>query len=346
MTDPSGWLVSIHPYPCPPTTPDLDPSAAAHLASLLELWRAHVGPVKYEPSGDWEDFVEQAVRLEAAVSAFGLARIWLTLDGHSSRHLSSMELQPITELAELPKWGAQSTVPALRHVLIDPDPASHYFRLATFTRHAGRELHLVSSKTLIPAAVDMVARGSRRLFAKVTETKYGVYDIPITDPTPLGVARALSNSELGWAMVHLEDRPDAFLLQQHVPMCYEYRLFVVGHHLVTGAGCVERHTPLENTGVFDNKVEQVRGSGHTVRDPGTVDKLVAFAAAVVTELRDEAPQMRDYTLDVAIGSDGQPLVIELNSLLNSGLYASDTALVTAALRDDHARFSPREQLVL
>nr|WP_254788555.1 hypothetical protein [Arthrobacter sp. ok909] len=44
----------------------------------------------------------------------------------------------------------------------------------------------------------------------------------------------------------------------------------------------------------------------------------------------EVPELTDYVIDVALNADGEPLIVELNSLLNSGLYASRPELVTEA----------------
>jgi hypothetical protein len=59
--------------------------------------------------------------------------------------------------------------------------------------------------------------------------------------------------------------------------------------------------------------------------------LLPFARIVIGQLRDEAPELQNYTLDVAVGADSRPMVVELNSTLNSGFYASSPRLVTDVL---------------
>ncbi len=55
----------------------------------------------------------------------------------------------------------------------------------------------------------------------------------------------------------------------------------------------------------------------------TVNSVGALVSLVWAEHSVEVPTLRQYVLDVALGADGEPLVVELNGLLNAGLYASD-----------------------
>ena len=111
-------------------------------------------------------------------------------------------------------------------------------------------------------------------------------------------------------------------------MEFETRFFVVDGVPVTGAGCVESHTPLDCEDRFDPKMERIRGDGLIVSRADVMADHLAFAEVVAAEFA--AVGVRHFTLDVAAGVDG-PLVVELNSLLNSGLYASQPAAVIAAL---------------
>lgn len=334
MTTSSDWLVRICNFPCPAGR-EIDVDVRARYRSLCDLWVEHISPLVRDFDADFEDFVEQAVRLEAALSAFGPDHIWMTLDDITARNLGSGEMRDVSELEHLPKWGAQSTPTALRHLVPEADPASRYFALDTFRRHAGREVHLCASDQVTGIATDMAARGVKRIFVKVAETKYGVYDIALPDPSPHAVEHEIAMSDLGWALVHLDGKPDAFIVQEHIPMIYEYRLFVVGHKVITGAVCIESFTPLDNQHTFDYRVERVRGSLDIARSSGSIHRFIHFGDTVAAEFADESPEMRDYTLDVALGSNHEPLIIELNGILNSGLYATQTSLVTAAMRDTH-----------
>lgn len=46
--------------------------------------------------------------------------------------------------------------------------------------------------------------------------------------------------------------------------------------------------------------------------------------------------MRTDVIDLALGQDGEPLVVELNGLHNAGLYATNPRLVASALAEARA----------
>lgn len=169
------------------------------------------------------------------------------------------------------------------------------------------------------------------MIVKTARTKLGLWDIALPGET-LEETAAVVSDELEWFTVSLGDRADAFIAQEWVPMMFEYRLFVVDGEVVTGAGCIEENTPLDNRAQFDSAVREHRAAQSPVVDrPEAVAAMVRFGQAVAVEIAAENPAMTQYVMDVAIGADGMPLIVELNSLLNSGLYASDPRLVTAAM---------------
>jgi hypothetical protein len=128
------------------------------------------------------------------------------------------------------------------------------------------------------------------------------------------------------------------MVQESVPMRFEYRVFVVGHVPVTGAGCVEERTPLDRdpAEAFDPTVREHRGAPDepACARPQVRDTLVSFARLVAAELHREVPAMRDYVLDVALDDGDRPLVVELNARENAGFFACDPWTVVAALVAD------------
>jgi hypothetical protein len=48
-----------------------------------------------------------------------------------------------------------------------------------------------------------------------------------------------------------------------------------------------------------------------------------YAWNVCAQIQQEAPELDAYTLDIALNTQGEPVVIELNPAANSGLYASN-----------------------
>jgi hypothetical protein len=70
-----------------------------------------------------------------------------------------------------------------------------------------------------------------------------------------------------------------------------------------------------------------------VQNPAAVYRLLEFATFTVENLADEVPEMHTYVLDVAFGPGPEraTLVVEINGMLDAGLYASDPLQVTRAL---------------
>ena len=140
---------------------------------------------------------------------------------------------------------------------------------------------------------------------------------------------------MGWAIVRLDEAPNSVVAQDLIDLQWEYRLFVVDGEVVSGAGCVEEFTPLDRTPgrPFDTLVRQYRGhhspegkSPAVSNQPWIVAELVSFGRTVARE------HGGTVVIDVAIdAATGQPVVVELNTLPNSGLYASDPWAVARAL---------------
>lgn len=336
-----AWLVSIVER----EDPEDRPAAAAveaRKARLLSLWCRYVRPVTGRGGGDFEDFYEQAVRLEAAVDTFGADNVWLRLssDLETAVNAGTGERRPAAELDHLPRYGTQ---PSRRHEDVDMEQArlaANYYRYGAFLARAGRRVEVCGFLPDDPSAKDLgdvlagfAADGIRRAFLKTTRVKYAAFPVDL----PEGYAREDAGqsvySELDFGAMSLEGGVENMIAQEFVTMGYEYRVFVVGQTVVTAAGCVEEFTPLDNGGYrFDNKLRRNRQEKTAVEvEPALAGVLTGFARNAVDALAVEVPALTDYVIDVALGADGQPLIVELNSLLNSGLYASQPARVTEAM---------------
>lgn len=118
-------------------------------------------------------------------------------------------------------------------------------------------------------------------------------------------------------------------------MRYEYRTFIIGQKPVTGAGCFDDFSPLDNEGLaFDTRVREYRFAdvpGPLESRPDIVKTLVDFAWKVADELTAEMPYLDRYVIDTALDENGCPLVIELNGESNAGFYACRPELITEAL---------------
>lgn len=334
------WLVSIVNKPAPERRPA--PAAVqARKDELLRLWSRHVEPVEEGGEGDYEDFYEQAVRLEAALNAFGPENVWLHLssDRDTAVNAGTGERRPAAELDHLERYGVQAST---RHQDVDMEQArlaGAYYRYQAFLDRAGRRVELCGLKAPAPATdlgdvlAGFAANGSTRAFVKTTQIKYAAFPLHLHHGyTPEEAATAVFDA-LDYGAMSLEYGQDNLIAQEYVPMEYEYRCFVVGNTLVTAAGCIEEFTPLDNQGQrYDNQMRRNRQERTPVEpEPGIAGVLTNFARDAVDALALEVPALRDYVIDVALGPEGRPLIVELNSLLNAGLYASRPEVVARAL---------------
>lgn len=308
------------------------------LLALLQAWKMAIPASIESPVLDREDWIEMACRLESAIRICP-ERVALVSESGQATMLQSGDVVPIGSPAIfLGAWSRDGRERSMLH-LVNMSPANlaaadRYARLATFQRFAGRRIALCGLVSAEQGAVhlyDAIASVSSNapdgLLIKVNRGKYA----PLSHVQVPGscsreeAARCVSEQapDLMWAGVHLEGDGDAFLVQPYIAMHAEYRIIVINHSPVAGAGCVEQHTPLDNKAPWSPMVEWVRGDGCVVDRTDIVTAYRAFAAQYTEALRVEAPECRSYTLDVAVTSDGSVCVIEMNPLRNYGLYAMD-----------------------
>ena len=310
---------------------------------LLSVWSKHVRPTMMDGTADFEDFFEQAARLDAAVQAFGENRIWLYLgDATKGRNLATGETRLLDRLRHLPVFGSQITSEALSPANRVERLADGYMDLAAFQRSAGRRMILADhdgelDSELVTACQDLGAADGQ-VFVKSAFPKSFAGRVHLTDPSDSECIFSDLVRQLAWTMV--QDR--RFLVQELITMRYEYRFFVVDGRLVTGAGCIKEFTPLNNDlSAFDTVVREHRRE-HSARErrPDIVARLYDHACGIVRDIAVERPQLNRYTLDMAIDERDRPLAIELNGLLNSGLYASQPLLLAKAMD----RLYPKHEL--
>lgn len=138
-------------------------------------------------------------------------------------------------------------------------------------------------------------------------------------------------------LLRIEGDRDTVLIQEVVRMSHETRFFVAGGKVVSGAACIEAHTPLDRPagcGILPPVFELGRNCGDKVHDEEIAARLVGFAETAAKLISAEEPELRNYVMDVAIGESGDPLLIELNPLVGSGLYANDPEVIVRALVAD------------
>ena len=334
------WLVSIVNRPIAAPRP-ASPAAQARFDQLFALWTRHVPATDGDGAGDYEDFVEQAVRLEAAVDSFGADNVWLMISTEPGEAVNagSGETRPVTDLQHLPLYGTQ---PSKRHADVDMEQArlaAAYYRYEAFLSRAGRRLAVCGfglegqGAELGDVLAGWSAEGTQQAFLKSVQIKQFAFPVDLPEGFSPADGSRLVYDALNYGAMYFEGQQESIIAQEFVAMEYEYRVFVVGTTVVTAAGCIEEFTPLDNQGdAFDNQLRRQRQTKTTVVPQRPMAAfLLEFAHDAVTALAREVPGLTDYVIDVALGPDGKPLIVELNSLLNAGLYASQPARVTETM---------------
>src|SRR3546814_8877218 len=111
-------------------------------------------------------------------------------------------------------------------------------------------------------------------------------------------------------------------------------MIVVGDRPVTGAGCIEAFAPLDNIGdPFDDRMETIRNRSEAIADPDTAQRYRDFATAYAKDWAAEHGDHMMYSLDLAVDArTGEVVAIEMNPMLNLGLYATSADAIVAAVQ--------------
>lgn len=324
-------------------------SSDERIAHLQSSWLKLYPDAPRRPGIDFEDWVENAVRLDAA---FKMApeRLALLHDNGRAYYPNGREVPAGSEVLFLGTWHNQDDEVSNRGVFSSyryPEAfhgetalANRYMESRVFQDHAGRVLHLCGIREeptdqvdldLYECLAQMFREGHRQAFVKVSLPKYAISRFELTSDDPKAISQSLFDQDenFGWTAVHLGGRNNMFLVQEYVPMAYEYRVIVVNHHAVAGAGCVEVFTPLDNEAQWDPKMEFKRSSGMVEHQHAQAEAYMHYARGFTQAYQVERPSNGNYTLDLAV-SNGRILAIELNPLQNYGLYAMDFEAILAA----------------
>ena len=311
-----------------PGLPDEHPKRSEMIDLLIDAQRLGL-ELNDEPDADFEDFWEDAYRAACAVRACEKAGLpWVLEDKTRWRTEElSTRLGPVFT-SEVNNHAAD---PLLRHPLV--------------TAYSGREITFVTAfadpaidqESLVDACIRYAAAGHTHIVVKDSGTKKGIWRIPVVaDPVEMD-NQLIRHDGIGWAQVVSEGRKDAFVVSEVIPMTNEYRVFVIDGVAVSGAGCIEEFTPLDNLGAdFDPQMRAHRGNGiaadddSPVRsDPALRDRYLDFINEHLIGL---APEDATVVIDLALNTDTDEIVvIEANSVSNAGLYASNPQAIFDAL---------------
>lgn len=319
--------------------------------------------IEIDPSVDYEEWMEPACILEQAIRMNLEIVILDRLPLHEALEnpLAYLPGNPCPNILIGRILG--SDLDALTdHDIVWPqqdDHINHYAQLDAFARHAGRRIQLADMPgdpangrspmalkgALCSMALEeaMVAHGARDVFVKQVWPAKSLPTLrfAISNTTTASQARRMFLDEVGFHFARYEGDKACLLVQDDVEMFCETRFMVINGKVATGAACIEEHTPID-CGAWDRAFDPIweMKRGGTIRDERpfmerkkTAFDMWAFAQNVANDITAECPDFKSYSLDVAIGDDGQFLVIELNPASNCGLYATNTAILLQAILD-------------
>lgn len=285
-----------------------------------------------DPEADVEDFWEPVARAAAAICAAESAHADFAV--RSAAHPDGWTPEQMEQ-----RLGPVATCEERRHgtdpLLLHPVLREHGGRWMALAGYSDVDGELDEAEDLVRLALVRARAGVRRAVVKLAERKTSVFPIELwPEMTAEDVTAQLFGQDLGWTFVRLAGRTGSMLLQDWIPMTHKYRLFVVDGEVVSGAGCIEEFTPYSRIAAacrFDARFRIHHGNGVAaegnsaiVSDPALLERYLAVG-------RDIARQFGGtVALDLALSED-RIVVVELNTLPNAGLYASDPDAVYAAL---------------
>jgi hypothetical protein len=351
--------------PCGDLTKAPTPRSTDDRDLYLELSQLTGLVIEVDPSVDYEDWMEPACMLREALELRLEVMILPPLQ------LRRAVMNPI---ALIPGVSCRDILIG-RQLKSDPmefqyfdlgwpaageQKANHYAELETFFARSGRRMQLAdmpgdrasagdrkavfgrgtSAKTLGAAMADL-APGPVMIKQVYPGKSLPLLSYTLEEGFEASDGERMFFDDVGFHFARYEGDPAALLVQERVTMTHETRFFVIGGKVISGAACIEHHTP-QQTPYHDDVLPPVweiaRNSGQMdERDLGsrksTAREMWSFAWDVAAQIAAEAPDLTAYTLDVALGADDRPLVIELNPAAMSGIYANNATKLMHAIHD-------------
>lgn len=348
--------MTVYFRPCGDLTKAPKPRSECDLAlyAFLEERTGLSINVDQDNTVDYEDWMEPAKMLEAAIKS-DLAILILP-----RAELRSAVANPIANI----EGQACRDMLIGRQLASDPHNmkyfdlgwpvanncmANHYPELKSFRDNAGRKVRLADmpgepnpatrhstfqnmpSSTALGFAMAQFAE--EECFIKQVYPAKKLPLIKITPEEDIRENESLFFDEVGFHFSRFEGDRASLLVQEKVTMTHETRFFIVGTKVACGAACIEANTPqVNNIGSYLlPNFETQRNSGVQQTDFMARMILHDFAISMAYQISQEAPQMRNYVLDLALGCDQKPLIIELNPIAQSGLYGVSAELLFDAI---------------
>ncbi len=332
-----------------------DPSASTLVGRYADALAVADLGIVIDGTGDREDWIEQACRVVSCLDAAAPVDVpvWAA-DRATSRLLPLCQAAALADPLghDLVVWGLFDPVLALRLAergakVSDPfGVPPRYGTNPAFLANAGRRFVTCVAEASDhpggPPPIGDVLRGflGTPVVHKVLGGRAKEYPVRRFVPT----SREIMPEDVALCVVHRSG--DLHAIQEHVPMWYEYRVMVVDGVVVTGAGSVMEHTPLDRSagmGVFAPWARRdIRGKD-APETPAVVGTYHERAQALVVEILLQPGFPRHFVLDLFTAEAGGVGIVEMNPLNGSGLFANDAwALASAAMR--HVMADGREEV--
>lgn len=303
---------------------------------------------------DYEDWAEQAARLDAGVRILPGDTVIAIRTGGKVCDLDGAPVDPdlLYGRAQLGPLSSVATPDSIRPA---EDVISDRYHLNPVIREAmGRDSMTAGGDIddLTRVMDDMVKRHGRVFLKDMASTK--TFACAVTRDEWETRKGSEWWDEACWENVRFEGDDDVWLVQEYVEMTWETRFMCMltddGIRPITGAGCVEEYTPLQRTaedsmswrGIsIDDRSRRVRRGGATPPEavPEVMGRLADRAIDVCAQIGQEGGFSDWFSLDMAMVGD-RPVVVETNGLSNSGLYACDMDALVTAMRDCPHPFIP------
>lgn len=208
------------------------------------------------------------------------------------------------------------------------DLATGYAGSKTFRDAAGRRLIVCKlDRDEIDEAIQTIAPEGGQVFVKTIrkQNAMAITYNPASEKSPSSQLYS-QIEDIMWDTVRFEGSERPYLVVQDVIRpAYEYRMFMVDGKPVTGAGCIEEFTPLDNWETFDPKMARIRNQSGVESCQNLLDDYLEFARNFGAKFAAENGDKLVYSLDLCVDLEtGKIVPIEINPPANLGRYASNT----------------------
>lgn len=323
------------------------PTIAERAPEVLATWMHYFPDSKPSGKCDFEDWVENVLMLHHA-NYLGIEPVILERNtqyasqgfGQSTWMPAANQIgDPATMLGEwsMPDYfiGFPGGAKIIGTTTKAVGAASDYWKSETFQKHCGRSiLPMPMDRAMINAGTRALCQSRQpKVFMKTVMKRMArSFEIAPASQTSPWQQMCDQFDGLDFFAVEFEgNRNTIFLLQEYVPMRYEYRIVIMDGEPVTGAGCIEHHTPLDNVEPFDPQMTAVRNHSPTTSQPELRNRYLGFAETFAELFAKEHGERFDYGLDLCIDDQSRVCIVELNPAMNLGRYACDLQLLVAMM---------------